>query len=68
MIDTNVVVVCSGIADDDDYCEAEFELFRTGVPVDLHEIVQRELQLRGWKGTVTGQVTCPLHDVKEVMP
>lgn len=53
---------------DDDYCEAVFEVSRMGVPVDLQEVVQRELRLRGWKGSISEQVTCPLHDEKEVMP
>lgn len=61
MIDTTVVVGCDVIIDDDDYCEAEFEVSRTGLPDDLHEVVDRQLHLRGWIGTSRSRVTCPLH-------
>lgn len=61
MIDTTVVVRCDFVPDDEDYCEAEFEVLRTGIPGDLRETVDRQLQLRGWVGTSRGRVTCPLH-------
>lgn len=61
MIDTTVVVGCDVITDDDDYCDAEFEVSRTELPDDLNEIVERQLRLRGWTGSISGRVTCPLH-------
>ena len=61
MIDTTVVVRCDGPAEDDDGCEAEFEVLRTELPDGLHEIVERQLRLRGWTGAIEGRVICPLH-------
>lgn len=59
-VTTTVLVICDH-DDGEDYCEAEFEVIRTGLPDDLREAVDNQLHLRGWVGASSGRVTCPLH-------
>lgn len=62
MIDTTVVVHCD-FPDGYDGCEAEFEVLRTGIPDAMRALVENQLRLRGWTGSIPGWVTCPLHRV-----
>lgn len=63
MIDTTVVVRCDHDPIDPgaDYCEATFEVSRFDLPDGLLSLVQGQLERRGWRGTLPGRVTCPLH-------
>ena len=59
-VTTTVLVICDHDANED-YCEAEFEVLRTGLPDDLCEVVDNQLLLRGWIGNSHSRTTCPLH-------
>jgi hypothetical protein len=61
VISTTVMIDCDGGADDEDWCEARFEVIRDGFPDDLFVTVNEQLRLRGWTGSIPGRVTCPLH-------
>jgi hypothetical protein len=61
VIDTTVIVRCDFVPDNEDFCEAEFEVSRLDLPDALRSLVQGQLERRGWTGTIPGQVTCPLH-------
>lgn len=60
MITSTVLIICDHL-NGDDMCEAEFEVLRDSLPTDLIPIVDRQLGLRGWSGSVQGEVKCPLH-------
>jgi hypothetical protein len=61
MMTASVLVQCDHSDDDDDYCEAEFEVLSNGLPAELQAIVGRQLELRGWSVSTRGKLTCPLH-------
>jgi len=60
MMTTTVLVICDH-SDDEDFCEAEFEVIRDSFPADMQAIVDRQLKLRGWSGSIQDRVICPLH-------
>jgi hypothetical protein len=59
MIDISIQVVCDGWQDGD-YCEAYFEVQRTGLNWRPLTLVARQLEKRGWVRR-EGKVYCPLH-------
>lgn len=66
MIDATVTVSCD-FWDDveaDDSCAAKFEMSRSDVPADLRSIVEQQIRLRGWAGSLPGPLTCPLHNTE----